>query len=466
MTSVLQRALHLLNNLVRSDRVNARIGILTGTRAGESIALSKSSLTVGRHPEVDLRFDANVERSVSGRHALLFQRSGRWYVRDLDSRNGTQLNGHPITGETPLTDGDRLTFGVNGPTVMFTTDATVVAMPAVGGTKERLRTRIRHSRMMAGGAMMLLVTGVGGLMALGMRREAAWNLERSSMQVQIDSLQWAGERSVEALEQQLLDVTTSLERSRERVQSLEVELASAESRGNPARDEVQRLRRELQRAMTSFEGQQTASTLDFRSIQDQNRRAVARIYVEYDTGEVVTATAFAVRSNATLVTSRHVVSGENGRMQPRRIAIQFSDSDQIWPARLLGSAPDADLAVVKVDNILGAIPTVRGMNLRPDTLAAGAPVAMLGYPLGGAPADNGADDGIARPYLAAGVVRSVQPDRMEVEGYGAVGASGSPIFDARGEVVAVVFGGREEDDSHALFGVPAPAAIRLLSLLP
>jgi S1-C subfamily serine protease len=229
---------------------------------------------------------------------------------------------------------------------------------------------------------------------------------------------------------------------------------------------VQRLRRELQRAMTSFEGQQTASTLDFRSIQDQNRRAVARIYVEYETGEVVTATAFAVRSNATLVTSRHVLTGENGRMQPRRIAIQFSDSDQIWPARLLGSAPDADLAVVKVDNILGAIPTVRGMNLRPDTLAAGAPVAMLGYPLGGAPADSGADDGIARPYLAAGVVRSVQPDRMEVEGYGAVGASGSPIFDSRGEVVAVVFGGREEDDSHALFGVPAPAAIRLLSLLP
>jgi S1-C subfamily serine protease len=54
---------------------------------------------------------------------------------------------------------------------------------------------------------------------------------------------------------------------------------------------------------------------------------------------------------------------------------------------------------------------------------------------------------------------------MRVQGYGAVGASGSPILDSNGEVVAVVFGGRAEPDGHSVFGVPAPAAARLLESL-
>src|SRR5262249_22159278 len=35
-------------------------------------------------------------------------RDGRVYVEDLGSRNGTRLNGEPLTGPRPLGDGDRL----------------------------------------------------------------------------------------------------------------------------------------------------------------------------------------------------------------------------------------------------------------------------------------------------------------------------------------------------------------------
>src|SRR5690606_31566560 len=126
---------------------------------------------------------------------------------------------------------------------------------------------------------------------------------------------------------------------------------------------------------------------------------------------------------------------------------QFSDSEQVWPARLL-AVSDADLALVKVDNIVGAVPTVHGLNQRPDTLAVGAPVAMLGYPHGGAAADPDQTVGYARPLLSAGVVQETSDGQMRVQGYGAVGASGSPILDANGEVVAIVFGGRTEAEGH------------------
>jgi EAL domain-containing protein (putative c-di-GMP-specific phosphodiesterase class I) len=42
---------------------------------------------------------------VSGRHAELFDRSGELWIRDLNSRNGTHVNGRPIT-ECKLADGD------------------------------------------------------------------------------------------------------------------------------------------------------------------------------------------------------------------------------------------------------------------------------------------------------------------------------------------------------------------------
>ena len=39
---------------------------------------------------------------VSGRHARLVQRNGFWWIEDLDSTNGTLLNGAPLTGVARL----------------------------------------------------------------------------------------------------------------------------------------------------------------------------------------------------------------------------------------------------------------------------------------------------------------------------------------------------------------------------
>jgi hypothetical protein len=48
---------------------------------------------------------------VSTVHARLFQRGSDVFVEDLGSRNGTYVNGNPLTAATRLRRGDRVQFG-------------------------------------------------------------------------------------------------------------------------------------------------------------------------------------------------------------------------------------------------------------------------------------------------------------------------------------------------------------------
>ncbi len=48
---------------------------------------------------------------VSAHHALLAWREGRWWLEDLGSRNGTTLNGDPVTQPTVVGAGDLIGVG-------------------------------------------------------------------------------------------------------------------------------------------------------------------------------------------------------------------------------------------------------------------------------------------------------------------------------------------------------------------
>ena len=66
-----------------------------------------ASLSVGRHHDCDVVFSAP---DVSRRHALLRFRDGRWILQDLDSRNGTFVNGVRVD-RCELRPGDQLALG-------------------------------------------------------------------------------------------------------------------------------------------------------------------------------------------------------------------------------------------------------------------------------------------------------------------------------------------------------------------
>lgn len=69
-----------------------------------------NEITIGRGDSCGVHID---DTYVSGIHARVFNTTNGFMVEDLDSRNGTLLNGLPLTAShaTALTSGDRLQIG-------------------------------------------------------------------------------------------------------------------------------------------------------------------------------------------------------------------------------------------------------------------------------------------------------------------------------------------------------------------
>ena len=82
--------------------------VALGAAAPQTYELGNARITVGTGAGNDLLLN---EPTASRRHAALERRSGRWYVVDLGSTNGTYINGRRVTAPAPLTRGDELRFG-------------------------------------------------------------------------------------------------------------------------------------------------------------------------------------------------------------------------------------------------------------------------------------------------------------------------------------------------------------------
>jgi DNA-binding CsgD family transcriptional regulator len=66
-------------------------------------------LTIGRQADNIVALAG--DESVSRHHAMLEFRDGHWWVRDLGSRNGSTVDGHPFEGDFPLVEGSRIGIG-------------------------------------------------------------------------------------------------------------------------------------------------------------------------------------------------------------------------------------------------------------------------------------------------------------------------------------------------------------------
>lgn len=90
-----QYTLHLTDMKNPGKTFQAPLGdtVIIGRRAGEA------NLVI------------DYEKSISGRHCQISERGGRFYVKDLQSSNGTMLNGTRILSEMELHSGSVLTLG-------------------------------------------------------------------------------------------------------------------------------------------------------------------------------------------------------------------------------------------------------------------------------------------------------------------------------------------------------------------
>ena len=75
---------------------------------GKEHLLSEPVATIGRALECDL---VVASKSVSREHARLHHEGHRWFIVDLDSTNGTFLNGERVMSRLEILDGDNLKVG-------------------------------------------------------------------------------------------------------------------------------------------------------------------------------------------------------------------------------------------------------------------------------------------------------------------------------------------------------------------
>jgi pSer/pThr/pTyr-binding forkhead associated (FHA) protein len=88
---------------------HAATGKLIAIGGGSHISLTRDFLVVGRRESCDIRLP---DSSVSGQHCELNFRDGCWYVRDLESTNGTRVNNVRIQARkwTMLRANDEITI--------------------------------------------------------------------------------------------------------------------------------------------------------------------------------------------------------------------------------------------------------------------------------------------------------------------------------------------------------------------
>jgi soluble lytic murein transglycosylase-like protein len=105
------------------------------------------AVLIGRAPDCNPRI---IHPLVSRHHTALFTDDGRWWVRDLQSSNGTLVGGRPID-KLPVTGAMSVQLGVDGPVLRLTPPAPPERKREAGSLDEVSRHYFDHHESEAGG---------------------------------------------------------------------------------------------------------------------------------------------------------------------------------------------------------------------------------------------------------------------------------------------------------------------------
>ncbi len=105
------------------------LGELVPIGGGDPIPLLKDKLLVGRRPECDIVLGF---KNVSSHHSELELIDGHWLVSDLDSRNGTKINGVRVSRKWAFPN-DQIAFAKHKFELVYTAEGD--APPAIEGAE-------------------------------------------------------------------------------------------------------------------------------------------------------------------------------------------------------------------------------------------------------------------------------------------------------------------------------------------
>ena len=91
------------------ERVPATLVIRNGEFAGMRYELTREETLIGRNPTTDITL---LDEGISREHSVVLfdDAEGRYTIEDLQSTNGTKVNGKPVRSAT-LDNGDEIQIG-------------------------------------------------------------------------------------------------------------------------------------------------------------------------------------------------------------------------------------------------------------------------------------------------------------------------------------------------------------------
>jgi Trypsin-like serine proteases, typically periplasmic, contain C-terminal PDZ domain len=374
--------------------------ILTGARAGQSQTFQKSTITIGRHPDCDLRFDATRDLDVSTKHAEIRAANDAYTLVDAQSTNGTFVNGKrlPRGEERVLANDDVIGFGARGPNISVRMGADVV--PVRLPTTERVAVAVRQQTRG-------LRVGVLGLVILLAVASAAGVWYQHQAAIERDA-------------------------SRQRLRKVFAKQAQQ-------REEIER---------------RSLNEPDWVTMRQGIDPAVVLISTQIG-GRKYEASGFCIGASGTILTSRHVVADKKGRAT--RIVAKFANTRDWRSAHIVRLPSDStlDLALLQLDDA-GTYPNVKLLADVVD-IPAGGTIATIGFPLGtDIPMTGPTNDLVVKTTLSVGTVsKTPTRDLLQIDAFASHGSSGSPVLDGHGHVIGVVYGGPKASAGRIVFAVPA-----------
>jgi pSer/pThr/pTyr-binding forkhead associated (FHA) protein/S1-C subfamily serine protease len=417
---------------------------------------------------------------------------------------------------------ERLEGGTPAPASPAAAGGTLAARRSFGGQgrtaffaakfDETMRGTSRRVRVGGGALLVVLLVAVGGLLWHGERRvrataqlltserEAAMARERAVA----DSMRRAAEAEYARLEAELgaaragaapasvldslrtaladagaraADLEVQLERTRT---EMERQIAAGDSLRREAQGDLQRLQSELARATASqvpaalvdslraavaaAEDRATALASQVRAVRGGNLAAVAQanqgavgLVTVYFGDEMFDGSGFAVTTTGYFVTNRHNVVNDGAPADS--IFVTMADQQFMVRADLVaaGTPGGPDLAVLKVRHYAG--PSVQSVDWAGEAARQGEPAALIGFPAGLATALDQTQT--VRTSMSAGIFSKVTAAEIQFDGFTVSGSSGSPVFNAAGDVVAVHRAGLRETAGLG-FAVPVGQLAEIL----
>jgi pSer/pThr/pTyr-binding forkhead associated (FHA) protein/S1-C subfamily serine protease len=297
------------------------------------------------------------------------------------------------------------------------------------------------------------------------RAAAAPAAQVDSLRVQLaaaesrtSQLQVALDRAQQALGQQLAAGESQRQEGQRDLQRMRDQLAAAERRA-PSQESLDSLRRavataESQAANLDAKMRAIRGT-DFAGIAQQNQGAVGLVTVALG-GDRYDGTGFVISADGYMLTNWHVVA-DSTHVEADTVWVTMADQSLGRYADVIATSRERDVALIKIRGYQGSY--LSAIDWGGAKARQGEPAALIGYPAGSGFARDRAS--VVRTSMTAGILSRVTPDLIQFDGMTTGGSSGSPVFNADGEVISVHRAGLRQGPGFAL-SVPVKYAIPLM----